>query len=272
MMETSFMRTKCHKLRRWAYSNLPTGDRMLPRLMKRFVVVMAVLSFACERPPTAPIAAPAMPPPPATAPTPATPEPRLRDDVVVTGGVHGNEPSGAAALEALEADGFRTFGPCNPWGLANASRYLENGSDLNRSFARSGVPEVDAVKAFLQHNPPGLLLDLHEDGNAAGAYLIQHGPDDDLGARIVEALRDEVDFDPAPTFQVIKGRDGVLKPGRVALAAVGFSRFYGLAFYAWQTFGVTTFVVEVPRAWPADQRRSTHIRIAQTARRLFSSR
>jgi hypothetical protein len=192
--------------------------------------------------------------------------------VVVTGGVHGTEPSGAAVLDELKAAGFVTFGPCNPWGLAHGSRYLESGRDLNRSFARDDVPEAEAVKAFLDEHPPGLLLDLHEDGDAPGAYLIQHGPEDDLGRRIVDALRDEITWDPKPEFQVIAGEDGVLRPGHLALTAVEMSRYYGLAFHAWKTFEVTTFVVEVPSAWPAERRERAHVRIALTARRLFSEK
>jgi hypothetical protein len=68
----------------------------------------------------------------------------------------------------------------------------------------------------------------------------------------------------------VKGHDGVLRPGRLALAAVAWSRFYGLAFYAWHTYGVTTFVVEVPSYWDAARKRSTHKRIVATARQLFS--
>lgn len=194
----------------------------------------------------------------------------LRTDIVVTGGVHGNEPSGAAVLSELAAAGIQTFGPCNPWGLANDSRYLESGRDLNRSFARSDVPEVALVKAFLDAHPPALLLDLHEDRSASGAYLIQHGPDDDLGHRIVAELEDELAFEPKPHFNVLEGEGGVLKPGEIVLAAVELSRFYGLAFYTWRTYGCTTFVVEVPHRWPLEKRKHAHQRVVETARRLFS--
>lgn len=222
--------------------------------------------FGCSAPASVPPA-----PSPEPEPEPKHARPPLRDDVVVTGGVHGDEPSGALVLGELAATGVKTFGPCNPWGLENNSRFLENGRDLNRSFARTDTPEVDAVKAFLAENPPGLLLDLHEDGKATGAYLIQHGPDDDLGRRIVTALKHELAFEARPRFTVIEGDDGVLAPSAMMLAAAEMSRMYGLAFSAWRTFGCTTFVVEVPRAWSLEERKRAHRLIVHTARELFSA-
>lgn len=250
----------------------------MTRRTAKIVIMSALVElFGCAPPPLAPPPAaepqpqprPLLQPQGETQPAPSPPI-ALRTDIVVTGGVHGNEPSGAAVLAELAAAGLQTFGPCNPWGLAHGSRHLEDGRDLNRSFAKTGVPEVDAVKSFLEARRPALLLDLHEDRYATGAYLIQHGPDDDLGHRIVAELDDEIAFEPKPHFNVLEGEGGVLKPGEIVLAAVELSRFYGLAFYAWRTYGCTTFVVEVPHRWPLEKRKHTHRRIVETARRLFS--
>jgi hypothetical protein len=133
----------------------------------RFVVLCSIaLLAACSTPPSN---------------GDAPPEPAPKLDIVVTTAVHGNEPSGYHVQEQLAEQGFIVFGPCNPWGLKHNKRHLENGDDLNRSFADSDYPEVLAVKKFLAENTPGLLLDLHEDPDGTGCYLIQHGPDDDIG-------------------------------------------------------------------------------------------
>ena len=190
--------------------------------------------------------------------------------IVVTGGVHGNETSGAAALQRLKEAGFITFGPCNPWGVEHRRRGIADGRDLNRLFAVDGVEEVERVREFLREHPPALLLDLHEDGDAPGPYLMQIGPDDDLGERIVAELQDEYEFDPKPAWGPIYGRDGVLKPTATLLKIEEKSGIWSLSFYAWRTYNVTSFTVEVPSGWPMERKIEFHARVAEIARRYRS--
>ncbi|MBP9892846.1 MAG: succinylglutamate desuccinylase/aspartoacylase family protein, partial [Planctomycetes bacterium] len=64
--------------------------------------------------------------------------------VVITTGVHGNEPSGYLVQDQLKELGFTVFGPCNPWGIKNNKRELEDGRDLNRFFQDDTIPQVKA--------------------------------------------------------------------------------------------------------------------------------
>lgn len=191
-------------------------------------------------------------------------------DMVITTGVHGNEPSGYLIQDELIDIGFTVFGPCNPWGIRNDSRFLEDGQDLNRIFAKDDAEEVRAVKEFLDENPPGLLLDLHEDPDGKGAYLIQHGPDDDIGRRIIEALSDRYEFEPEPRFLMVSGEDGLLKPTMEHLRALALLGVYGLAYHAWKTFGCTSIVVECPGSWPEVKRKQYQRDVVQTAARLYA--
>jgi hypothetical protein len=227
--------------------------------MRAALLVLALIAASCApgRAPEEPAAAPEF-----------RPDPRI----VITGGVHGNEPSGALVLPELERMGFTVFGPCNPWGLENNNRNLRDGRDLNRLFARDDVPEVRAVKEFLRLHPPALLLDLHEDPGGTGAYLIQHGPDDDIGRRIIEELKDEFEFDPSPSFLMVKGKDGLLLPGARELGLLNFTGTYGLAFYAWATYGCTTIVTECPGSWPMEKKERYQLRVVETAARIFAER
>jgi hypothetical protein len=189
--------------------------------------------------------------------------------LVVTGGVHGDEPSGAAALRPLAAEGFATCGPCNPWGLAHGRRTLEDGRDLNRCFAREDCPEATRVRALLAQHRPTLVLDLHEDHGAGAPYIIQYGPADDLGERIVAALSARQQrFAARPRFGPVRGERGVLRPTRFWLALVGVSRRWPLVYWAHRAFGITACVIEVPGAWPLDRRVAAHLEIARTAARL----
>ncbi len=190
-------------------------------------------------------------------------------DIVVTTAVHGNEPSGYHVQEALAEQGFIVFGPCNPWGLANNSRYLEDGADLNRVFGADDYPEVVAVKRFLAENPPGLLLDLHEDPGGTACYLIQHGPDDDIGRRIIDAMKDEFPFDPSPRFMVVQGKDGLLLPTLQQLRALKFVNVYGLAFHAWYTYQCTAIVTECPGSWDMERKKAFQLRVCELAKKFY---
>jgi hypothetical protein len=200
------------------------------------------------------------------------PEPVSKKRIVITTGVHGNEPSGYLIQDQLAEMGFTVFGPCNPWGIANNKRHLEDGRDLNRIFANDDSDEVKAVKEFLADNPPDFLLDLHEDPDGKGAYLIQNGPDDDIGRKIVDALKDEFEFDPEPQFLVVKGEDGLLKPTLQVLRFMALGKIYGLAFHAWATYGCTAIVVECPGTWPEEKRKRYQLRVCETAKDLFEAR
>lgn len=188
--------------------------------------------------------------------------------LVVTGGVHGDEPSGAAALAALAAEGITTittFGPCNPWGLARGRRALEDGRDLNRSFARRDCAEAERVRAFLVARRPTLLLDLHEDRAADAPYLIQYGPDDDLGARVVAELSARHRFAARPRFGPLAGTRGVLRPSRFWIELVGLSRRWPLVYWAHRALGITACVVEVPGAWSLERRVAMDLDIVRAA-------
>lgn len=237
--------------------------------------LMVVLFAACSSGRIAPRAP--LPEPPAPAPQPEPepapePEPTIADltsDMVITTGVHGNEPSGYLIQQQLIELGFNVFGPCNPWGIDNNKRELENGADLNRVFALEGYPEADAVKEFLKANPPGFLLDLHEDPNGKGAYLIQNGPEDDIARKIIEELKDEFEFDPEPR-SVIQGEDGLVKPTLQQLRGLLFLKVYGLGVYAWANYGCTAIVVECPGTWPEDKRKKYQLRVCEVARELYA--
>lgn len=197
------------------------------------------------------------------------PEPEPKKPIVITTGVHGNEPSGWLIQDQLKELGFVVFGPCNPWGIKNNNRHLEDGRDLNRIFANDDSDEVKAVKEFLAANPPGLLLDLHEDPDGTGAYLIQHGPDDEIGRKIVDALKDQFEFDPEPKFMLVKGEDGLLKPTAQVLRFMAFAKVYGLGFHAWANYGCTAIVVECPGSWPEEKRKRYQMAVCLKARELY---
>lgn len=117
-------------------------------------------------------------------------EAKLR--VVVTGGVHGNEPCGAAAavllIEQLLAnprlreDMEITIIPVvNPRGLVQGSRKTPEDVDLNRVFDGSTpTVEVDLMKGYLEDKPYDLGIDLHSGKAKRNGFWVLHRDAEEL--------------------------------------------------------------------------------------------
>ena len=103
--------------------------------------------------------------------------------VLLTAGMHGDEPAGTeAVLRFLESGRYRTWPAAaftvvpalNPWGLAHNTREGPGGEDLNRSFRRAAdaTRELSTLKRLLRRRPFDLAIDCHEDADAPGAYVV----------------------------------------------------------------------------------------------------
>ncbi len=119
--------------------------------------------------------------------------------VIVTAGVHGDEPAAPWALLSLARDGLfdRDFAyrlwPCtNPSGYILKTRESAEGIDINRSYGRGrSSPEARAMLAANRDRKFLLNLDLHEDFEADGFYCYEPKVDDAaFGSAIVQAIDD----------------------------------------------------------------------------------
>jgi hypothetical protein len=108
--------------------------------------------------------------------------------VFVSGGVHGNEPCGAASALLLaeqlahaatagaplrdEID-FVVVPLVNPRGTARGTRKTPDDLDLNRSFG-SDAPEARLVRDLLTRVRPDIAIDLHSAVAAANGFFVIH--------------------------------------------------------------------------------------------------
>ena len=103
--------------------------------------------------------------------------------VLLTAGVHGDEPAGPLALFELVSRGLldRRFSyriwPCtNPSGFDLGTRESSDGVDINRTFGRGGSsPEAKAIVMANRDHKFVLSIDLHEDDEAADFYTYEYG-------------------------------------------------------------------------------------------------
>ena len=159
--------------------------------------------------------------------------------VLVTGGIHGNEPAGARAAAQIAswtvARGRLIVVPrCNPPALAERTRRLPglegDAGDLNRHFPRRGdavdapvSEQADRIWSFVLDREPDVLLDLHEGYGvrAAGSksvgssVLTARDEDQDHQQVMLAAINSEID-DPMRRFSEI---DSVVN-GSLARAAI----------------------------------------------------
>ena len=94
--------------------------------------------------------------------------------VLITAGVHGNEPAGVESAVRLaeplarDPDTYRKFAfeiipMVNPWGWSRDLRFKQQGIDINRDFVSLASQEARIISGYLQRKQYHLIVDLHED-------------------------------------------------------------------------------------------------------------
>lgn len=142
---------------------------------------------------------------------------RERFRICLGSGIHGDEPAGVEAhLRFLEGSlpshvSFTCFPCMNPPAFLEGTRTDPDGRDLNRLFRSNcaGTPNYLFEQAVRQDHWD-LFLDLHEDYEADGFYLLEIASGvPPLGPRIRTALR-EAGFavEPQPTLLAMLEREG----------------------------------------------------------------
>ena len=190
--------------------------------------------------------------------------PRRR--VLITGGVHGDEPAGVEAvlqfLETMAPDYGRHFQfvviPCvNPSGFEAGTR--ENGSrqDINRAMSDDGVIESVTLRRAIAGQHYDLFFDLHEDYEATGFYMYEiERRDQLLGAGVVEAVKEIGPIDSDENTD--EGLDMPVSEGLFRINPVW--RTAGWSAYAYFESASHGVLTETPStAWPLQQRVDAHL-------------
>lgn len=184
---------------------------------------------------------------------------RLR--VLLTGGVHGDEPAGVeAVLRFLERDMDPWLGqveftamPCvNPVGYVRDTRDNGGAADVNRSFESDDVPEVRLVKQVLAGCRVDAFVDCHEDWEADGFYMYE-GPRNGqaVGPAVIAAVEERASIDPD------SGEDSEPVSRGVYEISPSWGR-QGLGPYVLHGHAARACIFETPTKWPLEQRAAVH--------------
>ena len=212
--------------------------------------------------------------------------------IVLSAGIHGEEPAGVYALLEFMNRGIDRYLkhfsflilPClNPYGFTRGVRYGSHATDLNRSFDNgAGLPEIAAVKDLLHQfsGPYHLAVDLHETdtymprGEAfsvedipAGFYMYETTPSGRpvLGPAILKAL--STAGYPITSRQSVYGaecRNGLIAsispdaPAYPTLPEFNRTLDWYMLKKSYTNHSITT---ETPTAWPLRRRIAAHKKV-----------
>ena len=190
-------------------------------------------------------------------------------NILVTGGVHGDEPAGLkAALHFLERDNselLQRFSfvviPCiNPYGYVHNVRENKEKVDINRSFEQDDVLEAKIVKNSLEGQQFSFAIDFHEDFEATGFYLYEGQRDESyVGPEIVDAVKriGPIDTDDSgeDTSEIVQGVYKVASKWGTQ----------GLAPYLLHFHSEHVIITETPTIWPLEQRVELHLGVLDAA-------
>ena len=203
---------------------------------------------------------------------------RTARHVLITGGVHGDEPAGVeAVLQFLERDNtqlLKNFSflviPCiNPYGYVHNTRETLNGVDINRAFEAEDVAEMAIVKQALGQTQFSLAIDFHEDYDATGFYLYEGKRDEQyIGPALAAAAKTIGPVDPEDTDidkEAPNLADGVYK-----VAPEWGTE--GLIPYLLHFHSEHVIISETPTVWQLQQRAALHLTILDTALNIISGK
>ena len=188
-----------------------------------------------------------------------TPPEPPKHRVLLTGGVHGNEPAGAENMlrfiESLAKEperyatvAFDIIPLVNPCGWTHDRRRNRDGRDINRDFASFKAQEARIIRGFVQDRAYDMVVDHHEDSSANGFYLYQIANGDTALCRsVIEEQRGMGHpIEQNVWMAFLKTKDGIIYAPRWSLSLARGLRQLSLANYLRITKCTRAFLIESP--------------------------
>lgn len=192
-------------------------------------------------------------------------------NVLLTGGIHGNEPAGTEFLlqfaETLSKAPaawpdihFDIIPVVNPWGWVHATRRNGAGCDLNREFASFKAPESVLMQKVFKRKHYDLIVDFHEDGHVGGFYFYRlANPDEVLCRSMIESVRNTGNpvYD-GRVMKIFRARDGIITSPLWSLKLARTIRQLSMSNYFRLEGCPHAFLFESPKRLPLETRVSMH--------------
>jgi hypothetical protein len=188
-----------------------------------------------------------------------TPEKAAKYRVLLSGGIHGNEPAGVEIMvqtvEALaknpqkyENKAFDIIPIVNPWGWSHDIRFNRDGRDVNRDFSNFKCQESTIIRDFVEGKRYNLIIDNHEDPDAAGFYMYQYGnPDTWLSRKLINTIRNMgYPIEQDVSMVILKTKDGLIDAPRWGILYMKLTRQLSITNYFRLNNSDSVYTIETP--------------------------
>jgi len=190
--------------------------------------------------------------------------------IYFSAGIHGDEPASTEALITWAQQQGRKLRnlpllllPClNPWGLVQNVRANVHGADLNRSFHRSDLPVIDAVKRAVAGYQFDAAAMLHEDYDGQGVYLYEiQRVQPYWGEALLSAARAHLPIDPRKWIDGRKAANGIHRRriDKRRFAHIGYPE----AIWLHLEHSERTFTIETPSEFALERRVAAHLAVIE---------
>jgi protein MpaA len=182
--------------------------------------------------------------------------------------IHGDEPASSEALITWAERQGRKLSklpllllPClNPWGLVGNIRLNMQGADLNRSFHRTDLPVIEAVKRAMAGHQFTAAVMLHEDYDGQGIYLYESQRERPYwGETLLAAASAHVPIDPRIWIDGRKATHGIHRRrfDKKRFEQIGYPE----AVWLHLEHSVRAFTVETPSEFALERRVAAHVAV-----------
>jgi protein MpaA len=205
--------------------------------------------------------------------------PGQQPTILLSGGMHGEEPAGVeAVLRWLEGREWRRWPvswlvfPCiNPYGWERNYRRNRQRRDINRQFrARTDTPEAELIKRLVRGRRFLFSMEFHEDVDAAGYYLYEgrrHPPY--WGERILRAVARVIRLNPDPVIDGNRASGEALIRRQLDEAALRRRAQWPMAYHLFRHCTEHILGSETPVRAPFETRVRAHLAALRTCGRAL---
>ena len=196
-------------------------------------------------------------------------EPEYR--VLLTGGVHGDEPAGVEIMvqmietlaenpQTYENIYFDIVPIVNPWGWSHDIRFDRDGMDVNRDFASFASQEAMIIREFTAGERYDLIVDHHEYVDGTGFFMYQlANPSQSVSQKVIEAVRDQgYPIEQDVRMIILKTEDGLIDAPMWTLWFVRLVNRLSMTNYFRLNNNDIVYLIETPASLSWESRLTMH--------------